>query len=359
MKILDLYIIRKFLGTFFFSIVLIMMIVVVFDVSEKLGDFIDKKAPLREIIFDYYMNFVPYFANRLSHLFVFISVIYFTSRMASRTEIVAMLSSGISFNRIVFVPYLIAATILVILSLYLNNYVIPHANKKRLAFEEAYIRDAYSNREINIHRQIQPGTTIYFNSFNVTKKIGHQFSMEKIKDGERYYYLKSDYIVWDSIKGKWTIHNYFIREINGLNETTRKGFEMDTLLNFMPADFARRTTNIETMNYQELNAFIQSEKEKGSQEIDRYEVERNERLAYPFATFVLMLIGVSLASRKVRGGIGLHIGLGIGLSFTYIMFMQVSSQLAIKGGFSPAIAMWTPNILFTLIAIYLLRKAPK
>ena len=359
MKILDRYIIFKFLGTFFFSILLIMMIVVVFDISEKLGDFLDRKAPIEAIVFDYYANFIPYFANFYSPLFVFISVIFFTSRLASRSEFVAILSSGVSFNRIVFVPYMIAAGIIAGISLYANHYIIPNATKVRLEFEETYFRNAYKNNENNIHRQIDPGTQIYFSNYDAVRDIGHMFSLEKFKNGERVYYLKSEYIQWDSLKQKWSVHNYFLRTVDGLKESITTGFRFDTLLNFRPGDFKKRLTNVEMMNRDELNIFIAEEKAKGSQNIDAYEVEKHRRTSFPFSTFILTLIGVSLASRKVRGGIGLHIGLGIGIAFTFIMFMQVTAQLTIKGGWPPLLTLWTPNLIFGLLAIYMLRKAPK
>ncbi len=358
-KILDLYIIRKFLGTFIFSIALIMMVVVVFDVSEKLGDFMDRKAPFKAIVFDYYLNFIPYFANLFSPLFVFISVIYFTSRMSTRTEFVAILSSGVSFNRIVFVPYMISAGFIAAASLYLNHFVIPQATQERLEFEDMYVYNSRRNEEKNIHRQIQPGTVIYFSIYEADRDIGHQFSIDKFENEKRVWHLRSDYVQWDTLKGKWSIHNYFIREIDGMNEKIRTGHMLDTLMNFRPDDFEKRITDADMMTTPELNVFIEEEKVKGSQEIDKYLIKKHERTSMPFAAFILTLIGVSLASRKVRGGIGLHLGLGIGICFTYIMFMQIFAQLSIKGGLEPAISVWIPNIVFLALAIFMLRTAQK
>jgi lipopolysaccharide export system permease protein len=357
-KKLDLYIIRKFLGTFVLSILLLMLIVIVFDISEKIEDFIDKQAPLSAIIVDYYFNFVPYFANRFSPLFCFISVIYFTSRMATRTEIVAILSSGVSFRRLL-APYIFTSVMIYFFSLYLSHFVIPHANKHRQDFENVYIHNPYFNQEINIHRQISPGTYIYFNSYNNQKNIGYQFSLEKIKDGNRFYHLRSDFIKWDSIKGKWTVENYFLRTIEGEKETIRTGARFDTLLNFRPADFSRRDEVAESMSHDELDQFIASEKEKGASNISKYEVEKYNRTAFPFATIILTLIGVAIASRKVRGGVGLHLGLGIGLSFTYIMFLQIATTMSVKAGLPPIIAVWIPNVIFAGVAAYLLRTAQK
>ncbi|HEY4798819.1 MAG TPA: LptF/LptG family permease [Bacteroidia bacterium] len=358
MKKIDLYIIRKFLGTFFLSIVLILMIVVVFDISERMEDFLAKKPPLSEIIIDYYLNFIPFFANLFSPLFVFIAVIYFTSRMAYRSEVVAILSSGVSFRRFL-VPYMISATALAGLSLYLNHFVIPESNKRRIAFEDMYLRNKYKNEDQNIHRQIVPGTFIYFKSFNNLTNTGYQFSLERIDHGMRSFFLKSDFIKWDSVKNKWTLENYFARRIDGMNETIYKGAKKDTVFEFQPSEFGRRENKVETMQTPELSAFIEGEKVKGASLIPYYEVEKYRRSAFPFATFVLTLIGASVSSRKVRGGIGWHIGLGLMIAFTYILFMQVSTTFAINGGFPASIAVWIPNVLYVFLALLMLNKAPK
>jgi len=358
MKKLDIYIVRKFLGTFFLSIILILMIVVVFDISERMEDFIAKKPPFKEIVFDYYLNFIPFFANLFSPLFTFIAVIYFTSRMAYRSEIIAILSSGVSFRRLLF-PYMLSATVLAGLSLYLNHFVIPQANKKRLAFEELYLRDKYYNNDKNIHRQIEPGTFIYFNSYNSIMNTGYQFSLEKIHNGIRSYYLKSDFIKWDSTKNKWSIENYFVRKIEGMTEVMTSGAKLDTVFNFQPAEFGKRENRTEAMQTPELSRYIADEKERGSYLIPFFEVEKYRRTAFPFATFVLTLIGASVASRKVRGGIGWHIGLGLLISFSYILFMQVSTTFATYGSLPASIAVWIPNVIFSVLALFMLRTAPK
>lgn len=358
MKKLDWYIIRKFLGTFFYAITLIVTIAVIFDISEKIDDFIEKQAPIREIAFTYYLNFIPHFANLFSPLFVFISVIFFTSKMASNTEIVAILSSGVSFARLLR-PYMIAATLLALLSFTLNNFVIPRANEKRIAFENIYVRNPYINTEMNIHRQIRPGTFIYLESFNSLNLTGYRFSLEKIYDGQMSYKLISDVIRWDSVKNIWTLENYFTRRINGLNESINAGAKLDTLFDFKPEEFSTRVNNVETMNLFELNKFIEQEKIRGSDSIDYYLIEKYNRVALPTATFILTLIGVALSSRKVRGGIGMHIGIGVVISFSYILFMQVSNTFAIYGGIPPLVAVFIPDIIFGSLAIYLLKKAPK
>ncbi len=356
---LDIYILRKFLGTFFFSIIIIMLIVVVFDISEKIGDFMDKKAPIHAIVFDYYLNFIPYFANMLSPLFVFIAVIFFTSRMAAKSEIIAILASGVSFKRLL-VPYMAGAFILSMISLYMNHSVIPYANKKRQRFEERYYWERTLSYDQNIHRQTGPGTFVYMWKYDYPNKTAYMFSMEKISNGNRYWYLKADQAVWDSLHNKWTIENYFIRKLNGMNEEIRTGARMDTTIsNLEIKDLAIRMERMEAMSTPELTAFITEQKNKGTKKIEFYEVEKFKRTSLPFATFVLTLIGAIVASRKVRGGTGLHIAFGLLLCFSYIFFMQVANTFATSGSIAASIAVWIPNVLFLGIALLLLRYAPK
>ena len=355
-KILDRYIIIKFLGTFFFALALIISIAIVFDISEKIDDFLEKEAPMKAIVFDYYLNFIPFFANLFSPLFIFISVIFFTSKMAGQTEIIAILASGISFKRLL-VPYLVAALFLAGISFYLNNYVLPHSNTSRIAFETKYIKNPFVYKNKHVHRQIAPGQFIYFESYNNFDKIGYQFSYERIENGSLNFKLLSERIFWDSLKNKWTIENYFTREIKGMEEVISTGFRMDTSLAFYPAEFNRRDNFVETMDTPELNKYIDQEILRGSEEVPFYLVEKYRRFSYPFATFILTIMGVSLSSRKVRGGIGVQIGVGILLSFTYIMFMQISQTFATNGNLPAWLAVWIPNIFFTIIAIFLLKRA--
>lgn len=337
---------------------LIILIVVVFDISEKIDDFIGKEAPLKAIIVDYYFNFIPYFVNLFSPLFTFITVILFTSKMATRTEIVAILSSGVSYTRLLF-PYMLSSVVIAVLSLYLNNFVIPHATKKRIQFEDRYVRNEFYNRDRNIHKQITPGNYIYLESYTVQTNTGYKFSIEHFKNGQLNYKLMAENIAWDSIKNCWSINNYYIREINGMDETIKKGIKFDTVLSFTPQEFGRKDNTVETMDYNELNKYIETEHLKGSENIEFYEIEKYRRISFPFATFILTLIGVSIASRKIRGGVGMHIGLGIFISFTFIMFMQVSTTFAASGLVSPLIAVWIPNFIFAFLALLLLKIAQK
>jgi len=358
MKIIDRYIIKKFLGTFFFTLALIIAIAVVFDISEKLDDFLEKELSLKTILIDYYIYFIPYFGNLFAPLFIFIAVIFFTSKMAGNTEIIAILNSGVSFWRFL-VPYFIAATILVLLSLVVNNLVIPPANKHRIEFEQTFINRPFTFSGRNIHRQIHPGNFVYFESYNTERNIGYKFSLEQFKDGKLVYKLNADHINWDSVGNRWIINNWMSREINGINETLRTGLKKDTVLNIYPKDFSRKLNLIETMDYFELNEFIEQEQMKGSDLINVYLVAKYSRISLPFATFILTLMGVSLSSRKVRGGIGLNIGIGVGLSFSYIMFMQIANTFATSGNVPVMLAVWMPNILYGMLSLVLIARAPK
>ena len=355
---LDLYIIRKFLGTFFFAIILIISITIVFDFSEKIDNFIDKEAPINSVIFDYYVNFIPYFANLFSALFTFISVIYFTSKMAYDTEIIAILSSGVSFRRMMF-PYFISALVIGIFSFILGNFIIPPANEKRLDFMDTYVHRKFVNKERNIHRQIEPGVFIYMTNFETSSNTGYKFSVEKFDGKQLVSKLTSRSIRWNEDIGKWTIKNYFIRTIDGDKESFEKGKSIDSLFNFGPEEFSRRTDVVEAMNMPELDDFIDEQIMRGDSNISAYKIEKYRRIANPFSTFILTLIGVTLACRKVRGGMGLHLGLGLVLSFSFILFMQISTVFATNGSMNPLLAVWLPNIVFSFVAVYLYRVAPK
>jgi lipopolysaccharide export system permease protein len=358
MKKIDYYIIKKFLGTFFLSISLIIIIVIVFDISENVEDLIKSDAPLKEIIFNYYINFIPYFVNLFSPLFTFIAVIYFTSKMASQSEIVAILGSGISFRRMLR-PYMITALFLTLLSFYLANFLIPHTNKTMLDFKIAYISNKYRNNNRNIHMQIAPGTFIYVESYNVDDNRGSRFTMEKFNNGVLYYKMAANNIVWDSTSKKWTINNYSVHLINGMEEKLYGGIKIDTSINLTPDDFYDRSENIDLMNFSQLRTYIKAEQMKGSDNIKYYEVEKHRRIASPFSTFILTIIGVSVSSRKMRGGIGVHIAYGLALTFIYILFSRITETFATYGNLSPVVAEWIPNIIFMAIALFLLRMAPK
>ena len=353
---IDFYIIKKFLGTFFYAIALIISISIVFDVSENIDDFMAKDVPLRAIVFDYYLNFIPYFANLFSGLFTFIAVIYFTSKLAYDTEIIAILCSGVSFNRLMR-PYIVSAAVIALFSYLLGNYVIPPANLKKVEFRNQYIGTRTDKYETNIHRQIEPGIFVFLESFT-SNDVGYKFTLEKFVDHRLVSKLTSEYIKWDREKKKWTIHNYYVRSIDGRKETIKQGIQIDTTLNMTPADYQVVDNIVETMTLPKLNTSIASLKLRGVNTTD-YEIEKHKRMAGPFSAFILSIIGVSLASRKVKGGIGYHLGLGLLLSFSYILFMQVTTVFTTSGMLDPWIAMWIPNVVYGAFAFYLYRRAAR
>ncbi|MEI7981483.1 MAG: LptF/LptG family permease [Bacteroidota bacterium] len=358
MRTIDLYIIKKFLGTFFFTLILLIFIVIIFDISEKIDDFLKFGAPLHAIIFDYYLNFVPYFINLFSYLLTFIAVIFFTSRMASNSEIIAILSSGISFRRFLF-PYFVSAMALGLLSFFLANFIIPYTNRTMFAFEKRYLKEPREFNNQNIHKQISQGTFIYLENFNTHTRAGWKFTLEQFKDRELIYKLKAERLEWDSLKNMWTINNYFIRRISGIDESITKGIKLDTILPFKPTDFTEDIEEVKIMNYFVLREHIKNKELRGDPDVIKYKVKKYERIAFPFATIILTMIGVAVSSRKVRGGIGYHLGFGLALTFIYILFMQVFTVFATLGNLPPILAVWTPNIIFGVIALVMIRRAPK
>lgn len=358
MKKIDWYIIKKFLSTFFLAIALIILIVIVFDISEKIDDFMEEHAPFQEIVFDYYLNFIPYFVNLFSPLFTFIAVVFFTSKMAFNTEIIAILSSGISFRRMMF-PFLLSAFFLSFMSFYLANFLIPNANKERLAFEMKYIEGGGQSRERDIHLQTSENDYVYVQSFNQETNTGFRFTHERFGEDGLEYKLTSEYMRWDSIAQNWILEKYTKRYIGPGRQTLTSGQSMDTTMNLEPGDFTHKIKRVEVLNYIQLRQFIREEETKGSGNISVYKVEKHKRIAFPFATVVLTIIGVSLSSRKTRGGIGLHLAAGLTISFAFILFMQISTTFAIKSDLEPWIAVWMPNLVFTIIGLFLTRMAPK
>ncbi len=355
LNILDRYILGKFMATFFVSIALIISIAMVFDISENLDEFLSKDIPIKTIVVDYYMNFVPYFANLFSSLFNFIAVIFFTSKLAYNSEIIAILSSGVSFHRFVR-PYMVGAAIIALFSYVLGDYIIPPANKVMVEFKDTYIKSRRTNQEKNIHRQITPGTYVYMRGYSPSNDVGYKFTIERFEDGKLASKLSAESIKWNREKKTWEIGRYYIRDIDGLKETITTGEKIDSTLNMVPADYVTMNNMAETLALPALNREIDNLKLRGINATE-YEVEKHKRRANPFSAFILTLIGVSLASRKVKGGLGLHLGLGILISFSYIMFMQISTVFALSGSLPPFIAVWIPNLIFGGLAAYLYRQA--
>jgi lipopolysaccharide export system permease protein len=358
LKRIDRYIIRQFLGTFIFAMTGIILIVVVFDVNEKIDKFMVPEVTLKEIIFDYYVNFIPYFLSMFASLFTFIAVIFFTSKLADRSEIIAMLSTGMSFDRLM-VPYGISSGIIAISMFVLSAYIIPPANEKRLNFEYTYIK---KNKKVeyarNVQLEVEPGIFAYFDRYSNTSRMGYSFSLERFDDKTLVSRLTASSIKYDSLYN-WTIIDFIIRDFDGMYEYITSGTRRDTTLKFVPADFLISDDDCETMTSPELATYITRQKKRGIGNIQTFEIEYHKRHANAFSFFILTVIGVSLSSYKKKGGMGLNIGIGLGLSFSYILFMTVTSSFAVNGLVSPMIASWIPNILYTFIAIYLYHKAPR
>ena len=354
LKKIDIYIIKKFLGTYFFAIALIISIAVVFDINEKLDSFLN--APLKAIVVDYYLNFIPYFANLFSPLFTFIAVIFFTSKLADNSEIIAMLSSGISFRRLM-IPYMISAAIIAGVTFYLNSYVIPPANVSRIEFQNKYVKNKKVDYASNIQLQVEPGVIAYMSRYDNNTKTGYRFSLEKFEGKILKSRLTAQTVTYDSAY-HWIIKDYMIRNFNGMREELTRGSRLDSIITIEPSDFLISRYDSELMTTSALKTYIDRQKKRGVANIKDFEIEYEKRFAMTAASFILTVIGMSLSSRKVKGGMGVNIGIGLLLSFSYILFSTVSSTFAVSGATSPRIAVWLPNIVYSIIAVYLYRKAP-
>lgn len=352
-KQFDLYIMKKFLGTYIFSILLLLAIVVMFDINEKLDAVLT--APWEETVFDYFMNFLPYFANQFSPLFTFIAVIFFTSKLADNSEIIAMLSSGISFRRLL-VPYMVSAAIIASFSFVLSAYIIPPANTKRIAYTNKWVKNKSVEYGTNIQLQVTPGVIAYMSRYDNRTKTGYRFSLEKFENKVLKSRLTAQSIKYDTLN-RWVLQDYSIRNFNDLKETISYGQKKDTILNMEPKDFLISKNDQEELTLPQLKTYIERQKDRGVANIKSFEIEMHKRYAMTAAAFILTVIGMTLSSKKVKGGMGVNIGIGLVLSFTYIMFTTITSTFAISGYTSPMIAMWIPNIIYTFIAIYLYRRA--
>ena len=358
-KKLDWYIFKSFILTFFIALILIIGIVIIFDISEKIDDFVKNEAPLKAIIVDYYLNFIPYFINMFSPLFVFITVVFYTSRQAANSEIIAILSSGVSYRRMLM-PYMAAAAIITGLSLMLNLYVIPKSNATRLEFEQTYVKKRSAAKTRNIHYQIAPGEFVYVESFSQWNKTAYKFTLENIEDNRLVSKLSAESAQWDSTMDGWRLRRYVLRDYaDGLEDRVQCGERLDTVIALKLSDFYFNEKTVQTLSIKNLNALIETQKMRGDSNVMYAEIEKNNRYALPFSAFILTIMGVALSSRKKRGGIGWNLGLGIGLAFTYILFMRCSQMFVYAGTMSATIALWLPNVIFAIIAAILYKKAPK
>lgn len=324
-----------------------------FDINEKLDSFL--KAPLKATVFNYFMNFLPYMANQFSPLFTFIAVIFFTSKLADNSEIIAILSSGMSFKRLLC-PYLISAAAIAAFTYGLSAYVIPPANVIRIDYTNTYVKNKRVDYGSNIQLQVNKGEIAYLSRYESKSKTGYNFSLESYKDKKLVSKLTARSIRWDTLHN-WTVRDYMIRDFVGPREIIKRGSRLDTTIAMEPRDFLISKNDHETLTTPALKEYIDHQKQRGVANIKSFEIEYHRRYAMTAAAFILTIIGMSLSSKKVKGGMGINIGIGLVLSFSYILFMTVTSSFAISGRTSPMVAMWIPNIIYTIIAIALYRKA--
>ena len=359
-KRLDWYIINKFIGTYFYSIILIISISIVFDVNENLAKFTNNQAPLRAIVFDYYTNFVPYFANLFSPLFVFIAVIFFTSKLAGNSEIISMLACGMSFKRLLR-PYLISAAFIATLNFYLGAYIIPKGTVVRHDFEALYKNNTKNTSASNIQIMVDKGVVAYISQYDDIRKTGYGFALYKFENKKMVSQMNANVIQYDTISDSryhWKARNYKIRTLKGMREQITSGVEIDTLIQMEPMDLVFSRGQQETFTSPELLRYISKQQKRGSSNVVQYEVEYHKRIATSFASFILTIIGVSLSSRKRKGGMGMYLGIGLALSFTYILLQTVCATFAINADTPPMLAAWIPNILYSIIAYFCYRQAP-
>jgi len=359
MKKIDWYILRKFLGTFFYAILLFIIIAVVIDIAEKLGDFVSNNITIHEIIFGYYIAFIPYIAAMLFPLFTFIAVIYFTSKMAYRCEIIAIINSGASFNRFLR-PYWVGGILLTVLLAVANQSLIPWANHVRIHFEDKYINNKTTPGPVNnIHLRIDPVTYVSIISYDPAYRTGYDFMLDKIKGQILYYELEAESIIWDSSKKAWITHHAVVHQINGMQERVRVVVDTTLRIPLVPADLLPQHNAMEGMSTATLNTYIARQRLRGVTGINFLYVEKYKRIGAPVAVIILTIIGAVIASRKIRGGSGLHLALGILISSAYIICMQFSYTFSTKGSLNPLLAVWLPNIIFAFLAYLFYRQAPK
>ena len=359
-KILDWYIIKKFIGHYFFSIVLIIAIAIVIDFNTNLPKYTQYHAPMRAIIFDFYANFIPYYANLFSPLFVFIAVIFFTSKLAENSEIISILAAGVSFKRLMR-PYMISCVLISALSFYLSAFVIPHGNVIRQNFESQYRNSKKLTTADNVQLQVGKGVIAFMQHYDNNTKRGYGFLLDKYEGKKLVSHMTAMDIQYDTIsdsKYHWTATSWKIRDMQGMREHITSGIKIDTLIQMEPADLVYSKGQQETFTSPELKEYISKQINRGSGNVVQYQVEYHKRIASSFASFILTIIGLSLASRKRKGGMGLYLGIGLALSFTYILLQAVSATFAIKADAPPMLAAWIPNILFAVVAYLCYRKAP-
>lgn len=357
MKKLDLYIIRKYLGTFFFSIVLILSVAIVFDLTEKMDDFFENQLTWKQIISEYYIHFIPYYGNMFSSLFIFISVIFFTSKLAGNSEIIAMTAAGVSFHRLMR-PYWICATLLCLLSFWMSGWVIPPASKKMLSFTDQYISHFSNSHARNIQLEVEPGTILYIESFQIRTNMGYRTSLEHFEGKTLRSRITADRIRYDSLD-HWHLEQYTRRDFEDLKETLTRGTRLDTILDVLPEELLYTAENAEMMTNPELYRYIGRLQQRAAGNDEAFLIEWHKRWASPIAAFIMTLLAVCMSCRKVRGGMGKNLGIGLALSAAYILFSTISTTFCVSGTMSPWVAAWMPNIVFLAIGIFLYTRVRK
>ena len=357
-KIIDRYLLRKMLGTVVFAITLLMTIVIVFDMSENIQRFMSHEVPAKEVITGYYLNFIPYFINLFIPLFTFISVIWFTSKLSSRNEIISIFDNGISFNRML-VPYVIGAVIIMLFSLIMSNFIVPTTNGKLNDFKFQYFgRRATSTSYLHIKNS--KNSYIFVERWDKMEGIGYNFTYEEFDSSALRLKISAQTIDYDEDNKTWRLHRYLRRVITPDNEELIfRGEEFDTTFNITPLNLYQDISVSETMSYRELRQFIREEKLRGSSLLANYQIEQHKRLANPVGILIMTLLGVSVSCRKTTRGVGVHIFIGIGLAFSFIFLQQISTVFSVSGGLPPVLGTWIPNIIFAIITAVLLKMTPK
>jgi len=377
LKLLDKYILKRFLSTFFFVVLILLAVITIIDLTEKMDKFAKAGLKATEIMW-YYLDFIPWIASLLAPITIFIATVYVCSRMAGHTEIIAILSSGVSFRRLMF-PFFIGALLVGIINFVLNGWVIPRSNKSRLAFELQHLKSKFYFDQRNVHIQVAPDTYLYMQSYNNSNQTGYHFTLEKFEDNKLIEKLNANRIEWDSTKQKWILRDWSIKKIEGVFEksshpesvpgfeTTRltnsdtlvRGATMDTALVIRPKEFESDYRKYDGLTLNELNDYINTLRARGSTGIEVYEVEKYTRYTSPFTIFILVFMGIIVSSRKSRGGTGPQIALGFLLSFIFILFFTLFRTFAENGAMPPQISVWIPNIIFGVISVMMYKYVPR
>lgn len=358
-KELDMYIAKKFLRTFFVTILLFIIIIIIFDIAEKLDDFLQRHAQVSEIFSVYYVSFIPTLLNTFSPIFIFISVLYLTSRLASRTEIISMLAGGMSLRRIL-VPYLAVGALLAFGSYLLNAWIIPISDKQRVKFENTYLRNYWSESRSTIFRQIKPGVIMYMEYFSNHDSSGIGVTLNQFKDKKLTSSLFGRFMRWEPNLKTWRLEMVTSREFMADGTQKIKNFPyIDTAIGFNPDAFFFRVEDVQSLNQNELTAFIEKERMRGSSNVAALETEKYRRYASPFSTFILIVIAVSVAGRKSRGGLGIALGVGIFVILFFLFFSRYFISLGETNVLDPNLSVWLPNLVFVPVAYVFYRFAQK